>query len=387
MSTRTTYDYIICGAGCAGLSLAMHILAVKELKDKKILLVDSDAKNKNDRTWCFWEKETGLFESIVYQQWQHLYVHAGEAALSLDIAPYTYKLIRGIDFYDFCFHHICRHPNIEWRQARVEEAYSTGSETGIVADGIKYTAQYVFNSILFQKPVLKPHQYWMLQHFTGWFIETAQPIFDAATATLMDFRTDQTPGTCFFYALPFSSTRALIEYTVFSNQLLDKKAYAAALRQYIGQQLGIRQYAIQEEEWGVIPMSNYSFPTVKNRILHIGTAGGQTKASSGYTFRFIQKQSADMVQSLLRHGHPFAISQPARRFHFYDSILLHLLHHHQLDGAAIFSRLFLKNKAANVLSFLDNETTLLQELNIIRTLPTRPFLKAAVQQIAASLRS
>jgi len=61
------YDYIITGAGCAGLSLAMHMIHSGRFSDKKVLLVDKDPKRANDRTWCFWEKEEGLFQSIVYK--------------------------------------------------------------------------------------------------------------------------------------------------------------------------------------------------------------------------------------------------------------------------------------------------------------------------------
>ncbi len=60
------YDYIITGAGCAGLSLAVRMIQSGKFANKKILLADADTKNKNDRTWCFWEKQEGLFEPIVY---------------------------------------------------------------------------------------------------------------------------------------------------------------------------------------------------------------------------------------------------------------------------------------------------------------------------------
>ncbi len=71
--TEGIYDYIIAGAGCAGLSLAMHMIHSGKFRDKKILIVDQSTKTLNDRTWCFWQKEPGLFESIVYKEWRHLF--------------------------------------------------------------------------------------------------------------------------------------------------------------------------------------------------------------------------------------------------------------------------------------------------------------------------
>jgi len=57
-----TYDYIIIGAGAAGLMLADTMGKDAFFAEKSILLLDKDTKETNDRTWCFWEKGTGLFD-------------------------------------------------------------------------------------------------------------------------------------------------------------------------------------------------------------------------------------------------------------------------------------------------------------------------------------
>jgi lycopene beta-cyclase len=114
-------------------------------------------------------------------------------------------------------------------------------------------------------------------------------------------------------------------------------------------------------------------------MVHIGTAGGQTKASSGYTFQFIQKQSAAITDQLIKTGKPFTRAVP-KRFHFYDSVLLNILYHKNEMGKPVFTDLFRKNKPQQVLRFLDNESSLGDELKIISSLPTLPFLRAAMQQ-------
>ena len=373
-------DYIITGAGCAGLSLVMHMLKNGGFENKKILLIDKDAKNKNDRTWCFWENGKSLFEPIVKKSWNELWFHADGFSKKLHLQPYQYKLIRGIDFYKYCLAEISKYPNITFSNAHVEKLFSDETRTGVVLeDGTTHHAQYIFNSILFQKPILTSKQYWLLQHFKGWLIETEQPAFDAAVGTLMDFRTSQQNGTTFFYVLPLSATQALVEYTLFSKEILPDETYEDALKKYVEETLGIKNYAIKEKEFGVIPMSNYTFPSVQKAIINIGTAGGQTKASSGYTFLFIQQQSKAIVNNLLQEK---TFSKPhASRFQFYDSVLLNILHNDTLRGAAIFSDLFKKNKPGQVLKFLDNDTSLRDELRIISSLPTLPFLKAAIKQI------
>ncbi len=372
------YDYIITGAGCAGLSLLVHLLQSQKFDGKKILLLDEDAKNKNDRTWCFWEKEPGLFEPIVFRQWKQLWFYGEGFSKELSIAPYRYKMIRGIDFYNHCFEQLANHPNVEFIQAKVDRIFSE-EKTGVVLNGETIYADYIFNSILFQKPSLGKGQHWLLQHFKGRHLKTAGREFGKDAATLMDFRISQEKGTAFCYVLPFSDDEALIEYTLFTPDLLTKEEYDKGLDDYIKQQLQLPKTEITDTEFGVIPMTDYRFPARQHNIINIGTAGGQTKGSSGYTFYFIQQHSKAIVASLLKTGKPFA-PKPSARFHFYDRVLLHILANDTLRAKDIFTTLFKKNKPADVLAFLNNESSLLQELKIISSLPTLPFSKAALKQ-------
>ena len=64
--------------GCAGLSLAVHLIQSGKFSDKKILLIDKESKIQNDRTWCFWENENGLFQNIVYKSWEKVWIKSME---------------------------------------------------------------------------------------------------------------------------------------------------------------------------------------------------------------------------------------------------------------------------------------------------------------------
>jgi len=374
-------DYIITGAGCAGLSLAMRMMRSGKLSDKKILIIDKDTKEANDRTWCFWEKDQGLFQPVVAKEWRQLKFCSSSGSKQLDIDPYTYKLIRGIDFYNYCKHQLSQHANIQWLHQSIDKIENANGKAVAFSQGQKFEAEFIFNSILFQKPQLKQNEYWLIQHFKGWYIRTKEKSFDRDSATLMDFRCNQQHGTTFFYVLPLSDNEALIEYTLFSKEILDKHLYDGALRDYINSQLKITDYEVVEEEFGVIPMTNHSFSSVNGNIINIGTAGGQTKGSSGYTFRFIQKHSEELVKCLEKSRRPFGFKTAAKRFAFYDSVLLNILHNNVLAGDVIFSQLFEKNKASAVFKFLDNETSLAEELKIISSLPTLPFAKAAFNHL------
>ena len=384
------YHYIITGAGLAGSSLLMRMMREPFFNDKKILVIDQSPKTHNDRTWCFWEKEPDIFEPIVHHKWEQIEFFSSNYADTLNIAPYQYKMIQGIDLYTFVKEESNKHPNIEWKQEAIQSIKNIDKKAVVETTTNRYTADYVFNSILFNSSIVSPlgngrgigAAYLLLQHFKGWVIETAIPCFDPSKATFMDFRVSQEHGTTFMYVMPTSPTSALVEYTLFTKELLPQEVYEDALRQYISIALGIQDYTITHEEFGVIPMTNQVFPIQEGRIVYTGIAGGQAKGSSGYAFRFIQKRTAQIVQALRNEG---AVSLQRtwndKKFNLYDSVLLNVLCKHKMSGDEIFSRIFQHNPPQRVLRFLDNETTFTEDLQIMRSVPTGIFLPAAMQEL------
>jgi len=153
------------------------------------------------------------------------------------------------------------------------------------------------------------------------------------------------------------------------------------LKNYLKNFLKIEDYSIRGSEFGIIPMSNEDLPFYKNGAYQIGTAGGQTKPSSGYTFQFIQKQSDAIVKKLSLGESIDKMPKTPSRFRFYDHVLLDILYHNKYPGDKIFTRLFKKNKPQQVLRFLDNESSLYEEIKLISTLPTWPFLSSAIKKL------
>lgn len=374
------FDYIIAGAGCAGLSLAYKMSIDPFFDDKKILLIDKDDKNKQDRTWCFWEDTNSVFEEIVSSSWKNIAFKSTNFAKTESIHPYVYKMIRSENFYAFCLGKINRKKNITALKGDIAKMVSNGIGTYIEVNAQKIYAAKIFSSILLEEPNLKPTDIYLLQHFTGWVIETKQAQFNADVATIMDFSIAQTHGTSFVYVLPMSSQKALVEYTLFTEEVLDETQYQDALKNYIANHLHITDYNITEREFGVIPMTNYQFKRQDNHIHFIGTAGGATKASSGYTFTFIQQQTNQIITKI-KNNAPIDTAITPAKFTWYDAILLHLLATKMLGGKEIFTRLFQKNKFVFILQFLNNSSTLPQEINMMRTLQIGKFIKAAWQRL------
>lgn len=379
MKHTKQFDYIIAGAGAAGLSLAIHMLDAGVLSNKTLLIIDRSSKTTNDRTWCFWETENGLFEECVSYRWKSVIFKSSTFNESLNIAPYTYKMIAGIDFYKYCIDKISKHPNIEFIQDEILEINDLGF---IETKEYKYESTIIFNSAIFNIPK-QVDKHYLLQHFHGWFIETENDVFDPTVATLMDFSIDQKNECQFVYVLPHSKRNALVEHTFFSEKLLDISEYEQTLKKYIKNDLKIAQFKITETEYGVIPMTNATLPSYKGgKVLNIGTAGGATKASSGYTFIFIQDCCKKIVEGL-KQNKPIQELLPAKnkRFNFYDSVFLRVLSEKKQPAAEIFTQMFSKLPPYLPLKFLNESTTVIEELKVISVFNKILFTKAALKEL------
>ena len=395
------YDLVFLGGGCATLSLLTRLIESGACIDKRFLIIDPSDKKSNDRTWCFWEKGSGYFEKLVHHEWGELDFKQPRFSDSLDMDGYRYKMIRGIDFYEYCLQVLQASGQVDFLQDEITdwsiektdsqgEILNSSGEilriTGKKTEKISVKANLIFNSIPLDLGKKQPGVVNLLQHFKGVIVESDQFNFDPHRATLMDFRVSQKEGTTFIYVLPLSKNKALVEYTLFTADLLSTEQYNQGIADYITTYLGVSDYKIVEEEFGIIPMTSQQFPWYANGAFNIGTAGGQTKGSSGYTFQFIQKRSAQLA-ALLQNSSDWSklkstliqLQGDAKRFHFYDRVLLNVLAANYYPGDQVFATLFEKNPAHRVFQFLDNETNLLQELQIISTLPTWPFLKAALK--------
>ena len=293
-------------------------------------------------------------------------------------------MISGIDLYTFVKTETSKHANIEWITDTIL-SFEGKQRVNVVTATEIFTASFVFNSILFREPAAidaKDKNYYLKQHFKGWEIETERNCFDPGVATYMDFRLAQDKGTTFMYVLPVSKTKALVEYTLFSENLLADEEYTIALQKYIDEELKIEKYSITHIESGVIPMTNQRFSLQVGNMVNIGIAGGQVKPSSGYAFRFIQQRAESIIRELVTGTHRFSERSFAdKKFHLYDSVLLQVLYQHKMKGEKIFSDIFRKNPARLVFRFLDNQTSIFEDLRIMQSVPTHIFLPAALKEM------
>ena len=375
------YDYIILGSGLSGLLTAFRMANDTWFDDKSILIIDKEIKNKNDRTWCFWEEPNGEFDSILSKTWEKAYIGNQDFQQSFEMNPYLYKMIRSSDFYKLVFDRISSKSNFTFIKDDILSWKTIGNSVEVNGKNQTYTSNFLLNSFFDVNPILKQKKYpYLKQHFIGWFIKTKESIFDDSEVKFMDFTIEQDGNTRFMYVLPTSKTEALFEYTLFSEDVLEKSEYEKAIQNYL-QNLGITDYEIVEKEAGNIPMTCFPFHKQNSeRILFIGTAGGWTKASTGFTFFNSKKQSEKLVEFLKTNQNLTQFNQK-NRYWFYDLILLEVLHQNNELGADLFGRLFQKNSIQNIFKFLNEEGTIFSDLKVMLTLPKWLFIKATFRAL------
>jgi lycopene beta-cyclase len=381
MQNDQKFNYIIAGMGCAGLSLAMQ-LKRSSINFTKVLLIDKDLKNKNDRTWCFWTKEkNNWFDEIVFKRWDKFSFKSDGLNKEIVLKPYSYVMIKGIDFYTFCLNELKSDPRFEIVTEEILGIETVNSQAILKTKNKIYSCDHLFNSA-FRTLNKKIDHINYVQHFKGWLIETEGVSFDVDCPVFMDFSVEQHNDCRFVYIIPFSKNKALVEYTGFSANNLSESVYDNELKYYIENKLGINKYKIIETERGDIPMVESDFINpFGEQVINIGSAGGSSKPSTGYTFYFIQKNTKEIITQLER-GSPKLISpKRKKRFLLYDKILLEILDKKEIAAKKVFTELFQKNNIKNLLAFLNEESTVSEDLSIMNSVSKKHFAVAAIKKI------
>jgi lycopene beta-cyclase len=372
------YDYIIAGGGLAGLSLAYAIAKTPELQDKRVLIIDREAKQRNDRTWSFWACEPTMFDHVARRTWRKINFISDTLNRQFELTRYRYSTIRGIDFYNEVNTVLQQAANISFIFGEITEIGQNGEQAFARVGELKVCGDYLFDS-LFRPELFNPYHadyHYIQQHFKGYVIRTPQPFFDDSAITMFDFRTKQKDGVYFFYILPYANNLALVEYTGFSRDLLPEAEYDKELQDYIQNQLQLTDYEIEETEFAVIPMTDFRFEKSKGRIIRIGVQGGMSKPSTGYAFIRIQRQIEQIAASLKRTGSPLYHQKNRFQFRIYDAMLLNIMHREGWKIAEIFSAMFKNNPIERNLRFLDERTAFWEDLLIMASVPPMPFLES-----------
>ena len=349
------FDYVIIGGGCAGLSLAYELEINDRLKDKTLAIIETRKEYKRDKTWSFWKVFDHNFDDCVIKSWNNFTINTSESSHELTNKKFPYQSIDSGKFYNKIRSKLSANSNVSF--------YKNFNE-------INSEHSIIFNSV-FEKQVDKSR---LWQHFQGIEIETPKKVFDEKIINLMDFNCDQRNDVHFFYTLPFSKNKALVETTWLSDledqSLMD---YDLQLENYIKNNLGIKDYKINFTEKGAIPLF---YPSLKNdnKVINIGSAGGMTRLSTGYTFLNIQEHSKYIVKNIDKI-YKVKIFNLGNKYQFLDKIFLRVLEKHPEKMPNIFLNMF-KVSSNTIIKFLSNKSNLIEDINIISKMPKLIFLKA-----------
>ncbi|MFD2763011.1 lycopene cyclase family protein [Micromonospora eburnea] len=369
---------LLGGGGAAALVLAA--LDRHDVAGPRIAVVDPVHRRGQDRTWAFWGTPGGELDPLLNASWSRVDVVTPAGRRVLPLAPLRYAMLRSAPVYD--------------RAAAAERrlgAVRIGTPAGALQDdGDRVTVRDPDGRVLLRagwvldsrpRPPERPGRTRWLQHFRGWWLAADRPVFDPDRAVLMDFRTPQPArGVSFGYVLPVSDRYALVEYTEFSPAVLADAAYDAALRGYAGRiGLDLTALRVREVEHGVIPMTDGPFVTRPSpRVVRLGTAGGATRPSTGFTFSAMLRQADQIARSLAAGRPPVPAPAYPRRHRWLDAVALRALDRGHVDGVEFFTRLFDRNPPERVLRFLDGVTSPVEELAVMRSSPWLPMTAAVL---------
>ncbi len=365
------YDYIIAGAGAAGMQLALAMAEDAFFQTKSILIIEASSAAHTDKRWCYWECDAKQWDALVEHTWHTVAVRTMQGEYVLPLKEYTYKMLRAEAFFNYARTRLEAAPHITWCTDRIVSVQNDIHPMSLQGEKGTYFAKHLFDSRV-EEPKGAPArgQVNLYQHFLGWEVETESDVFNPDCVELMDFRFAK-PGTCsFMYVLPYTKRKALVEFTVFSATVWESSDYESALRTYLGK----HAYKVVGKEEGVIPMSTMPFQQSGGPFhTKIGTAGAWVKPSTGYSF-MASGEKIKQVLSNIKAGLPPEHRLIKPRFRYYDRLLLDILYRDNAQGPALFDTLYRKNKIQVLFRFLDEKTHFGEELGIMARFNPIPFI-------------
>jgi lycopene beta-cyclase len=379
------YDYAFIGAGASTILTLLSLEHHQLLQNKKIIIFDPEQKNRNDRTFCFWgtKNEINLQQilPLVSKKWNKIAVNQIDTPNPQEIEYYH---IRGIDIYKQ-LDRLIDSFQIERSFSRVNAITDIEENVAICSESQQWLSKIAFDSRPPTFATPQNNESLLYQTFWGLNVVLENPRFDSNTIDLMDFNVPQNNQTQFVYVLPYNQSSALVELTRFGKEKIEEVEATNILNQYIQERFG--NFKIIDTEEGCIPM--YTSPlndvSESKNIIKIGANAGAIKPSTGYAFKTMLKHANEIGKKLASKELPPKIAVK-KRFQLYDRLLLKIIEEKPLISKSIFEKLFLKNNTSVILNFLEEKTSLKDDIKIFSTLPFFTFFKALIHDLTSNIK-
>ena len=378
--TLASADVAIIGGGMSGLALACQIDRSNSCASGRInkaVVVEPRNKYQRDKTWCYWRRGSGLFDEAISHSWSRWEIRSAGRVTTSACPETPYVRVDSGRYYEAAV-------------ARLASSNTVGLKLGVSAGRVSQDqrqlcvdtarGQVRADRVIDTRPRPIPEGT-LLQHFFGWEIETDKDVFDPTTVTLMDFSASTEEDVHFFYVLPFSSRRALVETTHFSKQQLCEAQYKDELRGYLRQRFALSNWHICSSEGGILPMSKRPPAEFEDQpnVVGFGLHGDTVKPSSGYCYPHAQQQAERIAAWLAggsNSGPPAARHSVARWF---DGVFVTFLENRSAQAPATFFRLFQRVKPAALVRFLSDSAQFGDYLRVIWAMPKGVMMREALR--------
>lgn len=381
----------VLGGGAAGLSVVCHLAAAGWTG--RLVVVDDGVRPVARRSWAYWSAGDLLLDAVATPGVDHLAVRGPTLDRVLALERHRYRVMTGAAL-EAAVHDL-RGPGLEVDlvRATATSVRAAGDHALVMLDphdpyaSPVLRARWVLDSVgpsgSGSAPTSIPHL-----DFVGHHVRTPTDVFDPSTPVLMDFPTDQSAGLRFVYVLPTSPREALVESTRFvvpsPGHELPPARHADTVTAYVDALAGSHEVTGSEE--GVIALHTDPPPRARGPVVPIGARAGLVRASTGYGWSHIQRHSAALAASLVRHGHPHDVPGPDRWHAGLDALLLDVVRDEPAAVVDVLEALFARNDPDRVVDFLERRSGPLAELGLFVTLPVRPYARAAARRLWRSAR-
>ena len=343
------------------------------------LVIEARTEYTHDRTWCYWADASEPAPYPVQHHWHTMRVaHAGQT-VSLDCGSTPYQMVASGDFYAAAQAMIDQQPNVALRLGTSVVSEPTRS------DGLWHVSTssgtVMARSIVDTRPPALPRldgaTLW--QSFYGHEIECSAAVFDPLALDLMNFLAPDPRYVPFVYVLPVTTTRALVEVTLFAATPFAARDLSTQLDAAIAQRVGGAPFTTVRREHGILPMGLTETPrSAHESLVKVGVMAGGARPSTGYAFQRIQRWAEQCAQALVRSGCPVGHQRDPLPLRLMDQIFLDVLRADPIRGGDIFFSLFSRADPARVIRFLSGTASVADSLAVVAAMPVLPFVRAAL---------